>query len=656
MSSGTVVGSSDRPHHPRDASTRGPARCQRRSEAVAGTLRAVLTPDAQPVARHSSFAAAFLSFLLPGLGQVYCRRFLRGLFWMVPWLVAIALVAGIAFSMGLKDFAAQLADTEVMQYMVWAIFADLVWRGLSVLDAWWVARAPTGVTDGAVRRIGSVAGLVAILALLVPTWAAGAAKVEDYRTSIQCITSEIDCEDVTDSGTDNTGTGEPDESFDPMATLPPPIETTPPSFDPNASPTLAPTATPKPTPEPQGLSGNRINILLVGTNGSLTDTMIVVSIDRATKQVAFIGMPRDTVGLRIPSSMSLSSAYGGVWPTRANTIFAYTRNRSDVPGKNSRARGYGALKAIIGETLGIGIDYYVQVDMDGFMDAVNTLGGAMIDVQLPLYDSRYNSADGRGTLKLYVWPGYHFFDGGDALAYARSRHASSDFERSARQTRVITAIRNQLDIGAILEPGGIDTYLDLVRKNVRTDIPSKLFGPLADMAQGIDLDKRISLQLAPYTTSCGQASVSSSSLCTQNGRYALVANVNAMRRAVKNVFEDPAKVEKTQELAAEGAVVQVLNGTKGTNQRATRIADSLVCQGISASVPPVNGGAADRNDYEESVITVYNGGASSAPQTVKAIEKLMGVKAVEAEDPEQAATIVVTVGKGAPNPRPDCSA
>lgn len=615
-------------------------------------MRHVLTPDAQPVARHSSFAAAFFSFLLPGLGQMYCRRFLRGLLWMVPWLVAVALVAGIAFSMGLREFGAEIVAN--LEWVPIAIIADLVWRGLSVLDAWWVARAPEGETDGMLRRVGSVVGLVAILALLLPAWTAGAAKVEDYRVDLECTFTEIDCEEIDDPGIEDPN--DPDASIPPLETLPPPLETPIPSVDPDASATPAATATPEPAATSEALAGRRLNILLVGTNGSLTDTMLVVSIDRKTKQVAFISMPRDTVGLRIPSDMALSRAFGGVWPRRANQVYALTKDRSDVAGKNVRQRGYGALKAIIGESLGLDIPYYVQVNMNGFMDAVNALGGVMVDVQLPLYDVRYNSADGRGTLKLYVWPGFHRFDGGDGLAYARSRHASSDFERSARQTRVITAIRNQLDLGSILEPGGIDKYLSLVRRNVRTDIPLDLLSELAAIGQGIDLDERVSLQLSPFTTSCQQPSVSSSGLCQMNGRFALVANTDKMRNAVRNVFDDPKQVARVQELASEGAVVQVVNGTKHTNQRTTRIADYLQCQGIEATVPPVNGGAADRDDYKESVVTVYNGASDSAPETVKALEKLMGVDAVTAEDPAQAANIVVIVGEGAPNPRPDCSA
>jgi LCP family protein required for cell wall assembly len=618
----------------------------------------VLTTDAQPVARHSSFAAAFLSFLLPGLGQMYCRRFLRGLFWMVPWLVAVTLVAGVAFSMGVRNFGAQFSDTQWLWYLILGIAADLAWRFLSLLDAWWVARAPAGVTDAPARRMGSLIGLLAILLVLLVSHAAVGRQVYKAYDDLRCISGEIECEDdLEDSGVEESDVDEPDASIEPLGTLPPGIGTATPSADSGGTAAAEATTTPEPTPRPEGLGGRRLNILLVGTNGSLTDTMLVVSIDRRTNQMAFISMPRDTVGLRIPRELGgLYRAYDGLWPRRANEIQYLTKNRDDVPGRNARARGYGALKSIIGESLGLDIPYYVQVDMNGFMDAVNALGGAMVDVQLPLYDSRYNSADGRGTLKLYVWPGFHYLDGGDALAYARSRHASSDFERSARQQRVITAIRNQLDIGSILEPGGIDTYLDLVRRNVRTDIPSKLFPQLAEIAQALDLENRISLQLAPFTTSCQKASVSDSGLCAQNGRYALVANTGRMSNAARNVFDDPAKMERAQELASEGAVVQVVNGTKASNQRTTRIADSLVCQGIDASVPPVNGGAADRDDYADSVITVYNGAESTAPETIDTLEKLLKVEAVQATEPAQTAGIVVIVGKGAPNPRPACSA
>ena len=108
------------------------------------------TPNGAPQARHSAFAAAFFSFLLPGLGQVYAGRWRRGAFFMVPWLLAVALIAGTAFSMGIKHFGEQLAlDTTWLQYLLAGISIDLIWRFLAILDAFIVARAPRGVQDSA---------------------------------------------------------------------------------------------------------------------------------------------------------------------------------------------------------------------------------------------------------------------------------------------------------------------------------------------------------------------------------------------------------------------------------------------------------------------------------------------------------------------------
>jgi LytR_cpsA_psr family/LytR cell envelope-related transcriptional attenuator len=284
--------------------------------------------------------------------------------------------------------------------------------------------------------------------------------------------------------------------------------------------------------------------------------------------------------------------------------------------------------------------------MAGFRDVIDTLGGAIVDVQLPVYDSRYASDDGRAAIKLYIPPGVHYLDGGEALAYSRSRHTTSDFDRSARQMRMITAIRNQIDIPSLL--GDMKQLLGIIKKDIRTDIPSKLLPTFAQLAQGIDLDKRISLQLTPqkFSTPCSQ--VPSSPVCQQPGNspYGLLANVAAMRKAVKNVFKtDPRIIELQQTLDSEGAVVSVLNGTKGSNLKTTKLADYLANIGLTSTVPPVNAGKADRDDYADTVITAYNGAGQDMPTTLKTLEKELGVQAVSVDDPAQTADFVVIVGK-----------
>lgn len=599
------------------------------------------SPSEAPSARHSAFAAAFFSLLLPGLGQMYAGRLVRGACFMIPWLLAVALVAGTAFSMGFRNFGTQFLDTAWLQYLMAGIAIDLLWRLIAVLDAFWVARAPAGVQDPPVRRIGSGVGLLAIVAVLLVSHATVAQPVYKSYDALSTVTGDADPEE----------TPGPDESSAILATLPPTLP--PASLAPGESPRPTVLATPEPSvgPTPTALpdwTGGRLNVLLVGTNGTLTDTLIVVSIDPESREVAFIGIPRDTVGLAIPRSMGKArDNYGGIFPARVNQIFFYARGNSTLwPGDTDRKRGYGALKALVGESLGIDINYYVQVDMESFRDVIEALGGAVVDVQIPVYDARYGSDDGRGTLKLYIPPGVHRMNGAEALAYSRSRHTSSDFDRSSRQMRMISALRTQADIPSLI--GDIDKLLDIIKKDIRTDIPSKLLPRMAQLAQTIDIDKRISLQLTPPTYS-QQCDDSTAPICTQNGRYALVARLDKMRKAVANVFtDDPKAIERQQTLDSEAAIVHVLNGTAGNNRRTTTVSDALVAKGLNSAVPPVNAGKADREDYPDTVITVYNGRSTNLPETIKVLEKAFGVTAVTVDDPAQTADIVVIVGESTP--------
>ena len=132
----------------------------------------------------------------------------------------------------------------------------------------------------------------------------------------------------------------------------------------------------------------------------------------------------------------------------------------------------------------------------------------MIDVQLPVNDPFYPADDGRGYLKLYISPGYHYMDGAQALAYARSRHGlGNDYIRAARQERVVTSVRQQFDLATVLQPGVLGTLLKTLGNSVKTNIPAKALPNLISLAQSIDLNRRVSLVLSPpsYGTVCSRA-------------------------------------------------------------------------------------------------------------------------------------------------------
>ena len=338
------------------------------------------------------------------------------------------------------------------------------------------------------------------------------------------------------------------------------------SLDPNASPgALAPSAeatsapapgetgeaaepTGEPTPNVKGWDGKkRLNILLVGADGGragissyLTDTMIVVSIDPTTGRVAFISLPRDTAGIPLPRSWPAYSEFGGAYNNKINTLYTVARGRPDLfPGSDSQ-RGFEALMGALGELYGLDIDYYVAVDLSSFRSVVNTLGGVVVDVQLPVYDTGYPSDDGRGKLKLYIPPGMTRMNGQQALAYARSRHATNDFDRSARQQRVITSVRDQTDLSSILQPGVLGELIKQFKKDVKTNIPPKLVPGLLSLAQDVDLDRRENLVLsdaAGYSSICYP--------CGSSGLWMLKARPALMREAAQNVFANSRQQART---------------------------------------------------------------------------------------------------------------
>ena len=157
------------------------------------------------------------------------------------------------------------------------------------------------------------------------------------------------------------------------------------------------------------------------------------------------------------------------------------------------------------------------------------LDGVMIDVQGPVYDTHYPTDDGTANRKLYVPPGIARMDGPQALAYARARHATSDFDRAARQQLVVSSLREQTDLARILEPGVIDGLLAAAKGNLRTDIPADRTPALVELASRVDMAKRDTLVLTPpmYGTECYPCA---------GGAYHLDAKVAAIRRGVDKLL------------------------------------------------------------------------------------------------------------------------
>jgi LCP family protein required for cell wall assembly len=591
-----------------------------------------------PLRHRSPFVAAFLSFLFPGLGQAYAGFVMRGLAFAAPMVLLIALLGGLLASKATRDgLLAQLTSPTVLLLVLVANAALLLYRLVAIVDAFRLAalvegaaQAPPGRLTRPRLSIGPLAflGLLAIL-MVTPILHVGLARYN--LLAYQFVTGL--------SGEDNGGEDVPSDSSGASA-----------STTPGDTATAGDSGTAQPLPQWNGKE--RLNILLVGVDqrpGDTTyntDTMIVASIDPVTKQVAMLSLPRDMEDVPLPAKWPAHNYYaGGVYPAKINSLWSRAAGAPGLfpfPG-NRINRGYQALKGALGALYNLNIQYYVAVNFEGFEAAVDEVGGVTIDVQMPVTDN-HMPIPGSRAVNLYIPSGIQHMDGQQALAYARARHASSDFDRAQRQQRVVVSLREQTDLPSLLQFDRLQSITNDLKTAVRTDIPPDLFPQLVGLAEGLDLNNLRSLVFTPprYAVECNNPAAS----CY----YSLTAKVPQIRQAVQSIFSiSPQLAASRLKLDAEGATVEVLNGSGSANQ-ASNVADELQYLGMNAAVSTINGGRADRQDYPQTVITVYNGAEDELPETIRVLQATFGVTVVTKGDLAITTDkfVLITTGKATP--------
>jgi hypothetical protein len=223
--------------------------------------------------------------------------------------------------------------------------------------------------------------------------------------------------------------------------------------------------------------------------------------------------------------------------------------------------------------------------------------------------------------------------GAEALVYARSRHSGKgDFDRAARQQRVLTSLREQADISNLVPR--IPQLVDALKATVRTDIPQGELAKLAGLAGSIDTRNILSFVFTPPRYATERAS-------GDPRGYVIIPNVQRIRNAVKDAFsEDPQLEDQRDAFAQEGASIFVLNGS-GRQGQASNIAGYLEYYGLAASAP------VQKPDLVPKLtsIVVYNGREAELGSTVDYLEKLFGVTATLKDDPAARADVLITTAK-----------
>ncbi len=244
-----------------------------------------------------------------------------------------------------------------------------------------------------------------------------------------------------------------------------------------------------------------INILLLGIAGGthdgpdLTDTMMFASIDTNKNRVTLVSIPRD---LWVPELKA-----------KINTAYAAGNNQE----KNG---GLTLSKVVVSKVVGQPIDYVLAIDFQGFVKAVDLVGGLDIDVvrtfddyEYPIEEKREDLCDQtleEATLRiatesaLIVFPcryehihfdkGIQHMDGARSLIFVRSRYAEgeegTDFARSQRQQKILYAFKEKIfSLGTILNPIKLTSLYTILSESINTNIQQSEFDDFVKLIQKV---------------------------------------------------------------------------------------------------------------------------------------------------------------------------
>ena len=443
----------------------------------------------------------------------------------------------------------------------------------------------------------------------------------------------------TDSPPSPTGSPAPEEEFaaDEMTPVPTraiPLNTG--SYPGPAEPSS--TEVPPPAdlvPLPPGVT----NILLLGNDrrpddpGLRTDTIIIASINTQEGTVNMISLPRDLL------------VYAPGWRmTRINTVWAHGE-QVGWPGG-----GFGLMQEMLLYNFGVYVGHYAMVDLSGFQDIVDVLGGIEVPVDCAiqgyvLKEPRLREEDfatyeqwveytapESGNWQLYTLPvGVHELDGYMALWYARWRKGLDDFDRAYRQQQVLRAI---------VRRARQDGFLNLTR------IPLlwREYNDLVTTSMGLSN----ALELAPVAAALDPLSIRSYVVTrdvliswddpsTPNVDYYQLPKPGAFQSLMALAMQPPAKNYVINNTVS----VEVRNGTR-LDRLDEVAADRLLWNGINATPT----GFADNQNYDRTVIYDFTGREKTSQLSFMQRElRVSDADVIVQLDPNRAFDYLVILGR-----------
>ncbi|MEV5891437.1 LCP family protein [Nonomuraea fuscirosea] len=407
---------------------------------------------AKPLTPGAVLGWTALSAIVPGAAHLRAGHRRTGLILVSVYalLLLAALAYGLSVAGDLSNVAGLAGDGAMLAVVIGASVLALAWFALLVTS--YVALGPNKLPQQGQILTGIVVGLLCVT--VMSPFALAANSVLTVRDAVGAIFPS-----------------EPDSDTPAVAQ----------------------------NPEDPWDGKERVNFLLLGGDaagnrtGVRTDSMNVASVDLKTGATVLFSLPRNLQHVRFPPSSPLHRQFPNGFMAELpnggllNEVWQYATDNPQLMG--GRNKGPRALMDAIGYTLNLKIDYYMLMNMYGFADLVDAIGGLRIRVDQDVkWGGLYGTA---GVIKA----GERKLTGEQALWYGRSRVGSDDFSRMSRQRCVIGAFAQQATPTVILTR--FNKIAGAAKRLAQTNIPRHLVQPLVELAVKVKGAKITSLQFVP---------------------------------------------------------------------------------------------------------------------------------------------------------------
>lgn len=247
-------------------------------------------------------------------------------------------------------------------------------------------------------------------------------------------------------------------------------------------------------------SAGRYNVLMLGGDsgkgrvGLRPDSIQLASISEQSGKAVIFGFARDTENIDFRAGSVMQKLMPEGWncgdECLLNGLYTWATDHADEFPAGTEDPGVLATSEAVEALTGLDVHYYVMVDMSGFTQMIDAVGGLDVNVA-----TRTPIGGGSSPIVGWIEAGEQHLDGYDSLWYARSREGSSNYARMARQRCVMTAMVEQLDPATVLT-----RFRDITAASkglLTTDLPQSELGHFAELALKTRSQKITSVNFVP---------------------------------------------------------------------------------------------------------------------------------------------------------------